>query len=120
MGNRIFAVDIILSGVMRPMINSYCFGDYKKAAKLLFQLNCFLVGYGEGVGNLPDPISITQDVISRATPDRDYERYYEKYSEAVLKKMGKYIRSVLDSLPKQFHVLDEETQEDPSLEALVS
>lgn len=111
MGNKIWAVDMIINGVMRPMINAYVFGEFEKAAQLLYQLNAFLLGYGEGVDNLPPPKHITSDIIDRTRPATSYKNWYEKYSEAVLKKMGKYIRSVLDSLPKQFYINEEPVEE---------
>lgn len=106
MGNRIPSVDMILSSVFHPMMNAYIMGQYQQAANLLYALNSFLVGFGEGIENLPKPIAITDDIISRAQPSEDYKRYYNKYSNLVVKKMGKYIRSVLDSLPKQFYIAD--------------
>ena len=105
MGNRIPSVDMLLGHVFRPMMNAYVMGHYEQAAKLLYTLNSFLLGFGEGV-ELPKPISITNGIVDRATSHRDYEVYFNKYSEAVIKKMGKYIRSVLDSLPKQFYIMD--------------
>lgn len=110
MGNKIWAVDMIINGVMRPMVNAYVFGEFEKAANLLYQLNAFLLGYGEGV-ELPQPIHISKDIIDRSRPSSSYKIYYEKYSEAVFKKMGKYIRTVLDSLPKQYYIEEPQTEE---------
>jgi hypothetical protein len=98
---------MLLNDFLHPMMNAYLYGQYQKASNLLFQLNAFLLGYGEGLGDLPKPMSITNDIVSRSFPNRDYQTYYDKYAEVVFKKMGKYIRSVLDSLPKQFYIPEE-------------
>src|SRR5437867_3648876 len=103
MGNRIPAVDMLINDIIRPMLNAYAFGQYEQACNLLVQLNSFFLGFGEGV-DLPIPRSICDDILSRSTPTRDYKIYYNKYSQAVFKKLGKYIREVLDSLPKQYYV----------------
>lgn len=103
MGSKIWAVDIILQSLFHPMLNAYTFDQYEKAAKLLFLLNSFLVGYGEGV-DLPPVKAIMLGIKDRGTPDGDYKRYFNKYAPIVLKSMGMYIKSVLDALKNQIYI----------------
>ena len=53
MGSKLWAVDMILIGVIRPMINAYVFGQYEKACQLLISLNSFLKGYAS-VRHIPN------------------------------------------------------------------
>lgn len=111
MGNRIPSLDMLLGNFIHPIMTCYSYGQFEKACRLLWLLNAFLLGFGEGVSDLPKPMSITTDIISRSTPARDYENYFNKYADIIFKKMGKYNRAVLDSLPKQFFRPDGETVE---------
>lgn len=85
------------------MLNAYTFDQYEKAAKLLYLLNSFLVGYGEGV-DLPEVKSILLTIKDRGSPDADFKRYFNKYAPIVLKSMGMYIKSVLDALKNQIYI----------------
>lgn len=107
MGNRIPSLDMLLGNFIHPIMNCYTYGQYEKACRLIWLLNAFLLGFGEGIENLPMPRSITNDIVTRSFPDRDYANYFNKYAEAIFKKMGKYNRAVLDSLPKQFYLPEE-------------
>lgn len=107
MGNRIPSLDMLLGNFIHPIMNCYSYGQYEKAARLLWLLDNFLLGFGEGVSDMPQPLSITNDIISRSFPDRDYANYFNKYAPTIFKKMGKYNRAVLDSLPKQFFIPEE-------------
>jgi hypothetical protein len=114
MGTKLWAVDIILNNLMRPMINAYIFGNYQIACGLLYQLNAFLVGYGQGT-DLPTPKSIQLGIMDRTFPGRDYQRYYNMHSPTVLKGMGMYIASVLKTIEtKKFMPVDTDTEEIPA------
>lgn len=102
MGNRIPSLDMLLGNFIHPIMNAYIYGQFEKAARLLYLLNQFLLGFGEGLSDIPKPMSISSDIVSRSFPVRDYKNYFDKYADVIFKKMGKYNREVLDSLPKQF------------------
>jgi len=101
MGSFLWNLEYLIQMIAKPMINAYVFGQFRMAAFLLFQLNSLLIGFGEGVDKLPIPRHLTKDVMDRATPSIDYQAYYEKYSNVVIIKMGKYCRSILDMIRTQ-------------------
>jgi hypothetical protein len=101
MGSMLWAVDQLLNNMIRPMFNAYQFKDYESAANILQQLNEFLVGYGEGIDDLPKFDNVAVDVRDRMSPQLYYKQYYEMYSRDVLKQMGIYVRKVLDKVKLQ-------------------
>jgi hypothetical protein len=101
MGSKIWAVDMILNDLFRPMTNAYQFKDYETATNFMLQLNQFLVGYGEGIDDLPQPDNIITGIRDKRQPESYYKMYYERYSQPVLKCMGMYIRRVLDQVASQ-------------------
>lgn len=116
MGNRIPSLDMLLGNFIHPIMNAYLYGQFEKAARLLWLLNNFLLGFGEGLDDIPRPMSISNDIISRSFPIRDYKNWFDKYSQEIFKKMGKYNREVLDSLPKQFFRPDATDTESETVE----
>lgn len=101
MGSKIWAVDMILNDMFRPMTNAYQFKDYETATNFMLQLNQFLVGYGEGIEDLPEPNNIITGIRDKRNPELYYKFFYETYSKPVLKGMGMYIRKVLDQVASQ-------------------
>ena len=100
MGSLLWGVDMLLNDLVRPMLNAYQFKDYETAANLVRQLNDFLVGYGEGIDDLPPFDNVFIDIHDRVNPQIYYKDYYEEYSGLVLKSMGHTIKTVLNDIRK--------------------
>ena len=98
MGNRIWAVDMILNDMMKPMFQAYAFNQYKVCAQLLWQLNCFLKGYGTGVDGMGAPDLEDDSAITLASQDGYFQNYYELYCPLTMVAMGKFIKDVLESV----------------------
>lgn len=116
MGSYLWNLEYLIQMFAKPMITAYVFGQYRMAAFLLFQLNSLLMGFGEGVDQLPIPRHISKGVMDRAIPSVDYQAYYEKYSNVVVLKMGKYCRSILDVVRSQNAEPQEQFVADDELE----
>ena len=98
MGSMLWAVDMLLNDMIRPMFNAYQFKDYETAANLLQQLNKFLIGFGSGVSDLPVFNRMGVDVHDRLIPQNYFKKYYETYSQDVLVCMGKYVKDTLSQI----------------------
>ena len=95
MGTKLWSGDMIVNDMIRPMFNAYQFKDYETACNLLFQFNNFLLGFGNGITDLPQAEYHPTTTRERRMPDNYYKNYYERYSPLLMKKVGKYIQDVL-------------------------
>lgn len=95
MGNRIFAVDMIINDFLRPMNQAYGFHDYRTACQLCYNLNQFLLPFGAGIKDLPDPTPPNEDMNGELKTDLWFEDWFEEYSDKVMLMMGVGIRKEL-------------------------
>lgn len=95
MGNRIFAVDMIINDFLRPMNQAYQFHDYRVACQLLFNLNAFLRPFSAGIKNLPDPTPPRDTLRDELKADERLRQYFEMYSDRVLLALGRGIKQEL-------------------------
>lgn len=108
MGSKLFAADMILNDMIKPMNNAYQFKDYPTACGFLDALEKFLKGYGEGISDMPPKPEVfdnnSSDILSRTTRGNDYnarcKRYFEKYYPIVMQRVGLYIKAVLDAIER--------------------
>ena len=105
MGSKLWAVDIILNDIIRPMIQAYTMHQYSTASNLIYQLNSFFIGYGVGILDMKEPVIKDSTFQGIITQDDFYRTYYEFYSPIVMKSMGKYISDVIRKLDEENHMI---------------
>lgn len=105
MGSKLWSVEFIIGDFVHPMQYNFGNGNYDKASSLLYQLNCFFLGFSKsmkvkvGVEDMPKPEDYTKgnpkDIWERSNPKQPLIRYYTKYAPLVTTSMGIYIGEVL-------------------------
>jgi hypothetical protein len=107
MGSMLFSTDMLLQDFIQPAQKAYGFNQYDKACIHILQLNDFLIGFGQGIKDMPEFENISSDVHDRMNPELYYKHYYEKYSRKLMQALGLYQKKLLVSikLSNQFGVM---------------
>ena len=101
-GAKLLSTDMIVSIYMGPMIKAYQYHDYDIASNILYQYNGFMLGFGFGIVDLPQPMNPDRtDITDRRNPEGYYKMYYEKYAPLASKELGRYQREVLDYIKEE-------------------
>ncbi len=98
MGSYLLSTDMLVNDYIKPMNNSYSFGQYETAANLLWQLFCFFDGFGLKIIDMPKPRPEGNDIRSRVSRDGSYKIYFEDHAADATKLLGVYQRTVLDKI----------------------
>ena len=111
MGSKLLSTDMLLSEYILPMRKAASFHDYVTAASCLFELNSFLVGFGEtGLTDIPEPPKVKLEpdrnhmrlrVNASQTMASESYRYYTKYSPLIAKALGRYQDVLLKAIASQ-------------------
>lgn len=104
MGNDIPATDMLLSGLVRSTYNCYQFKDYIEGNAMLYDLNSFLLGFGVGIENLDPPTHLTTGIQDRLHPEQYNRTYRLRYAPLVMKALGMYIRTTIDSIKNKTYM----------------
>jgi len=106
MGSMLFSTDMLLQDFIQPAQKAYGFNQYDKACIHILQLNDFLIGFGQGIKDIPDFEDVATDIHDRLNPEVYYKNYYEKYSRLLMKALGLYQKTLLTNikLSNQFGV----------------
>jgi len=106
MGNDILSTDMLVGGIVRSVYNCYQFKDYEEGCWMMYDLNGFLLGFGEiGITDLPTPKRFVGELRDRTRPENDYLEYRRMYSNKIMKALGIYNRTMIDSIKhKQYGI----------------
>lgn len=95
MGAMLFSTDMLLQDFIQPAQKAYGYNQYDKACVHLLQLNDFLIGFGQGIKDIPEFDNLVVDVHDRIDPQMYYKQYYEKYSRKLMQVLGLYQKELL-------------------------
>lgn len=111
MGSMLFSTDMLLQDFIQPAQKAYGFNQYEKACIHILQLNDFLVGFGQGISDIPAFENVASDIHDRMNPEGYFKSFYEKYSRLLMKALGLYQKELLRNikLSNQFGVMPQTT-----------